>query len=476
VWESLGWTIAVPAAATAAGALVSPTVMPWVARAVMAALLASLASLWSGHWPVPDFLAGWLYSVTATVALLSLWYSEGYVAAEMAAGAWTKATARRYWQWLFAFVGALLAVAVLPNYLWLWAAMEAATLTSVALVGVVAERQAVAAAWRYLLITEAGGLAALIGTVLVVTGSGQALGAGHLGTAVEPGRPLGMLAVGAALVLVGYGTKAGLAPFHTWLPAAHGEAPAPVSALLSGVKLAAALVVAYRLLHLAAPAFGDGWITKAWVGLGLLSLAVAAAMIGFQRDLKRLWAYSSIEHMGLISLGLGFGGIALVGAMLHIMTHAVSKSLLFQQSGNVRLYYHTSRVDAGAKGMLLRMPWTGGLTALGAAAVAGLPPLAPFWSEWLILAGGFASAFRWAAAMAAALLVAAFLGLALRLPQWLWVPGPAGRPPAPPSFRESWRLVGPGLVLAVLATAGGVGVPWMLGHPWQAFAAGLAAS
>lgn len=469
--ETLGFAVAAPLAAAVAAGLMPPRRAHWAGRALALALAVSLAALWSGGWRLPDFLSAWLYSVVAGLSLFGLWYSEGYIAAEASQHGWDGRRLRSYWLWLFAFIGALLALAAVANYLLLWVAMEAATLTSVFLTAVPGDSRAAEAAWKYLLVTEAGGFAALLGTVMVVTGSGRSLTAWAFAPPVTAALDGHRLLIGAALVLLGYATKAGLAPFHTWLPDAHSEAPAPVSALLSGLKLAAALVLIYRLFALTAPTVPVAWLQGGLIALGLASLLVAATMVAYQQDLKRLWAYSSIEHMGLISLGMGFGGVALVGAFLHIMTHAASKTLLFQQSGTVRLLYRTSRADAGARGILLRSPWSGSLLALGAAAIAGVPPLAPFWSEWLILAGGFQAPGRaWAAGLAAAMLVAIFIGMAWRMPKWLWVPGPVGGSARPLRLRESWALLAPGLALSTAVVGGGLGVPWLLGGTWQQWA------
>jgi hydrogenase-4 component F len=186
--------------------------------------------------------------------------------------------------------------------------------------------------------------------------------------------------------------------------------------------------------------------------------------VGFQRDLKRLWAYSSIEHIGLIALGVGFGGIALIGAALHIWTHAATKTLLFHNAGTVRLLYHTSTTHEGARAVLTRTPWSGGLLALGAAAVVGLPPFAPFWSEWLILAGGFhVASDRPFAFIAAGLLMVIFIALAKRIPEWLLTPGPADAAPRHP-IQEPAALIAPSALLAVLVLVGGVGLP-LLVHP-----------
>lgn len=446
---------------------------------VAAGLVGSLILLLAGVWAAPDPLAAWFYGICALLAALSFWYAVPYVRHEAAAHAWELSRVRAFGAGLLLFVASLLALALLTNFLALWTGVEIATLSSVFLTGIAGDSRATEAAWKYLVVTETGGFAALVGTVLMLTGLGIPLDRwsptfpaplpahAHVGSAVL---------VGGLLALVGYATKAGLAPFHTWLPDAHGEAPAPVSALLSGLKLAGAALVIWRLMHLVDGTAAGLAIRDGLILLGLASLLVAAAFAVTQTDLKRLWAYSSVEHLGLVSLGMGFGGIALVGAMLHIWTHAANKMLLFHNAGTVRLLYGTSDSLRGARGLLLRTPWTGGLLAFGAASIVGLPPFAPFWSEWLILVGGFQHpAYRLADAAAIGLLVVVFAGVAWRMPGWLWTPGPVGSEAAvrPARLREPWALLAPSLTLAVLVVGGGIGVPAAAPGLWHHLVAQL---
>lgn len=463
----VGWLL--PALLAALTALMAPTqLLSWVARGYALYLAIALAAMVSGWSPLVDPVATWLY-ITATVLVsLGTWYSVPYVERESHLHHWDSRQLRSYWSMWTVFSGSLLAACVLENYLAIWLAIEVATLSSVFLTGLSGVRTALEASWKYLFVTEAGGFAALVGTVLVVVGSGRAIESWTfnpplLHSSISPQA----LVVGCLLVVIGYATKAGLAPFHTWLPDAHGEAPAPVSGLLSGLKLAVALVAAYRLLNLVHHQVPLVWTQVPLIALGLCSLAVGAALIGFQHDLKRLWAYSSIEHLGLISLGMGFGGLALVGAFLHIWTHGVTKSLLFQNSGTIRLLYSTSDHRRGARAILQATPWTGAALALGAAAIVGIPPLAPFWSEWLILVGGLQQPHtRIVALVAVALVMVVFIATTRRMPQWLWTPGRADAP-SPPQRSEPLALVAPSLVLMVLAIAGGLAFPMAMPHLWQ---------
>lgn len=467
-------SVAIPAAllalAVAAGA-VPARWRRWPSIAAMALLAGLLAALALGGWHPQDSLAAWFFLTVSVLGGFGIWYSGPYIAHEASLHEWTPIRRRLYEGLFLAFIASLAALALWTNLFALWLAMEGATLSSVVLVALPDSSASLEAALKYLLVTETGGLIALVGTVLAREASGAPLLGAHIALA-----PLPWALVGAYLGLVGYAAKAGLAPLHTWLPDAHSEAPAPVSALLSGLKLAGAVVVIFRLFETVEPLVGAAWLKDPLIILGLASLLVAAAFLVFQRDLKRLWAYSSIEHIGLISLGVGFGGIALVGAVLHIWTHAVTKTLLFHNAGTVRLVYGSSHSGNGARAVLTRTPWTGALLALGAAAIVGLPPFAPFWSEWLILAGGLRQpGDRAFAVTAAGLVFAIFVAIARRVPEWLFTPGPIGAPPRD-RLSEPATLIAPTVVLAILVIAGGIGLP-MAVHPlWRHLVAELAAA
>lgn len=464
----VGWLL--PALLAALLALMAPAqLLSWVARGYAIYLAIAVAGIVSGWSPPVDPIATWLYIVAGVLVSMGTWYSVPYVERESRLHRWDARQLRGYWSMWAVFSGALLAACLLENYLAIWLAIEVATLSSVFLTGLPGVRTALEASWKYLFVTEAGGFAALVGTVLVVAGSGRAIGSWTFDPPVlHPSASPQAVAVGCLLVVIGYAAKAGLAPFHTWLPDAHSEAPAPVSGLLSGLKLAVALVAAYRLLNLVHHQVPLAWTQVPLIALGLSSLAVGAALIGFQHDLKRLWAYSSIEHLGLISLGMGFGGLALVGAFLHIWTHGVTKSLLFHNSGTIRLLYSTSDHRRGARAILQATPWTGAGLALGTAAILGIPPLAPFWSEWLILVGGLQHPHtRIVALIATVLVMVVFVATTRHMPQWLWTPGRADAI-FRPQRAEPLALVAPSLVLMALAIAGGLAFPIALPHLWQA--------
>lgn len=453
-----------------------PGIKVGLSRALaIAYLVAALTTEIFGVWHPRDALADWFFIIVALLSAMGLWYSGPYMNREAKQHQWSSARIHRYYALFLLFIASLVAVALWTNFLSLWLAMEGATLSSVVLVALPETSKPLEAAWKYVVVTEVGGLVALTGTLLILSALAIPLNSWH----PQP-HQLGLIhqrwaLIGAYLALAGYGAKAGLAPFHTWLPDAHSEAPAPVSAMLSGLKLAAGLIIIYRLFAIVSLAVPPAYLKDALIFLGLLSLAVAASFLAFQKDLKRFWAYSSIEHIGLISLGMGFGGIALVGAALHIWTHAANKTLLFHNAGTVRLLYHTSDVNEGARSILQQTPWTGGLLALGSAGIVGLPPLAPFWSEWLILVGGFHQPQnRLWVVIAAFMVVIIFIAIARRIPDWLFSPGPVGQPGR--RIGEPATLIAPSLVLGIVVVLGGIAMPLAVRPLWHHLVSVLGAS
>jgi hydrogenase-4 component F len=228
-------------------------------------------------------------------------------------------------------------------------------------------------------------------------------------------------------IVVGYGTKAGLAPMHTWLPDAHSEAPAPISALMSGVLLNVGLYAMMRFKVVVDAAVGVEFAERLLIGIGLFSILVAAAFLVRPRNYKRMLAYSSVEHVGIICLGMGFGGYwGVFGALLHIVNHALAKSLLFIISGNILLKYHSAEIR-DVRGLLQTAPWTGALFLAGTLALIGLPPFAPFISEFIIFRAGLET-HPWAAGTGVILLVIVFGGMLASLNQMLYGATPADLP------------------------------------------------
>lgn len=322
----------------------------------------------------------------------------------------------RYWALLLWFVGGLALVPVFDNLGLLWVAVEATTIVSALLVGFARTPAAIEAAWKYLILGSVGIGFALLGTLLAYASSVESLGgtSDALGwtrlMAAAPGLDPDLVRLAFLFTLVGYGTKVGLAPFHTWLPDAHSQAPSPVSAVLSGATLAVSLYALARFHLVASAALGPGLSSSLLVVFGLLSLAVALPFLVAQGDLKRLLAYSSMEHMGLGSLALGFGGpVALGGLVLHLLAHGLTKASLFLAGGGI-VESRRSRRIARLRGSLESTPVDGRAFLGGALLLSGLPPSAMFVSEIAILFGGFAAGWGLAAALATLLLALAVAG------------------------------------------------------------------
>jgi hydrogenase-4 component F len=295
-----------------------------------------------------------------------------------------------------------------------WIAVELTTLVSTFLVGFERAAESVEAAWKYIILVSAGLSLALLGTVLFYWAGTVALGPHYQMTWEALGRVAShlnptLVTLAFLLVLVGYGTKVGLAPMHTWLPDAHSEGPAPVSALLSGALLNAAMIGIVRYLSIAEQA-GAGSVPRvALIALGALSLLIAALFIVRQRGVKRLMAYSSVEHMGVIALGFGFGGpLGVGGALYHMLNHALNKSLMFFGAGSMMRAYGTKDM-AEIRGVGRHFPIAGALWLAGAVAITGAPPFGLFLSELAILRAGITSN-AWAAGLMLVLLVLIFAG------------------------------------------------------------------
>ncbi|MEV1179638.1 proton-conducting transporter membrane subunit, partial [Nonomuraea sp. NPDC049784] len=330
------------------------------------------------------------------------------LAAELAAGHTGPRAMRRYGVLTQSFIAAM-ALAVLASSLGLlWVAIEATTILTAFLVGHRRTRQATEAAWKYVVICSVGIALALLGIVMVhYAGTHVSVASLDWAVLVEHANRLdpGVMRIAVMLLVLGFGTKAGLAPMHAWLPDAHSQAPAPVSALMSGVLLSVAFYAILRVKVIADVTLGGGFTRALLVIVALASLAVAALLLLGQRDYKRLLAYSSIEHMGLVALGAAIGNsLALVAVLLHILGHGLGKSVLFLSAGQLHQALGTSRIHA-VRGLMATAPMLAGAFALGLLALLGLPPFSLFASELGIARAGFAAGLGWAIAVALVLML-----------------------------------------------------------------------
>ncbi|MBI1975983.1 MAG: hydrogenase 4 subunit F [Candidatus Omnitrophica bacterium] len=348
-----------------------------------------------------DPLSAVFVLLIVSVGLLSVVYGAGYLFREDSGISFPKL--RRYTCFFHLFLFTMLLTVLSNNLGIMWIAIEGTTLASAFLVNVDDKKSSIEAAWKYLILCTVGIALALFGIILVyysaVSGAaGESKDSLNWTFLLEHARQLNpeVMKLAFIFILVGYGTKAGLAPFHSWLPDAHSQAPSPVSALLSGVLLSCATLGILRFHLLTQAATGSLFSSHLLVFFGILSVAVAVPFILEQADYKRLFAYSSVEHMGLVVTGIGFGSpLAIYGAIFHVIVHAFNKSLLFFSCGHLLYHFETKEIKK-VRGILRTRPFLGVIFFLGTMAITGLPPFGTFVSEFMILSGGF-SAHRWAA-------------------------------------------------------------------------------
>jgi hydrogenase-4 component F len=345
-------------------------------------------------------------------------YTVGWLEQAVAVGNMKAESLRSYFALVQLFVATMVVTVLADNLGVLWIAMEGTTITSAVLVGYHGHQHGLEAAWKYIIVTTIGISFGLFGTVLVYAAAAAAHGGASPGamswSAIMQVAPLldpGIVRIGFIFVVVGYGTKAGLAPMHLWLPDAHSQAPTPVSALLSGVLIKCALLGIIRFQTIAAAACGPAFPAKVLLVFGLVSVVVATPFILAQHDLKRLLGYHSVEHVGIVALGLGFGGpIGTYGALLHVVNHGVTKALAFFASGTAIARYGTRDMRV-IRGLLTVAPIGATLLMLAALSLAGIPPFAIFVSELLVLRAGIGPGHWLAVAIFLAMVVIIFAGL-----------------------------------------------------------------
>lgn len=319
---------------------------------------------------------------------------------------------------LLCFLGAMTLVCLSRDLGLLWVAVEATTLASAPLICFHRHHRSLEATWKYLLVCSVGIALALLGNFFLGMAAARA---GSNGQPVPllldallvaaPGLQMPWLKAAFILLLIGYGTKMGLAPMHTWLPDAHSESPSVVSALLSGAVLNCAFLAILRAYQVCAAAGQGEFARELLILFGLLSMGVAAVFILGQTDYKRLLAYSSVEHMGILALGIGLGGAGALGSAWHAINHSLTKAALFLAAGNILTVYQTKSIH-DVRGVSHALPWTGALWTAGLLAITGTPPFGSFHSELLILKAALDGHQGWIAALYLALLGLIFVGMA----------------------------------------------------------------
>jgi hydrogenase-4 component F len=415
------------------------------------------------NWFYIDALSALLLLVVGLLTLTATLFSVTYMKRELEEGRITEAAHRRYYLLLQLFVFTMIGVLVLENLGLMWIGVEATTLASTLLVAFYLNRSALEAAWKYVMVCNVGILFALLGLILLyftqVNSGGTASEAlswqalKSLSGQLDPG----MVKLAFVFILIGYGTKAGLAPMHTWLPDAHSQAPSPISGLLSGALLSCALYALIRNIIIVKGVLGAGTVEHALLAFGVFSIALAIPFLLIQHDIKRLLAYSSVEHVGIVIFGLGIGTpLAIYGAALHILNHAVVKSVLFYLAGILMQQYNTKYIMR-IRGVFHALPGIGAMFMIAVLAVVGTPPLNVFVSKLTIAVAAFQAGEYVFGSIFLILLAGVFAGILYYCTKIVF-----GLPPA--HFKPS-PIGKPGL-MAVVMSIGWIVVTGLYTPPW----------
>jgi len=440
--------------------------LPAVARAVLLIVtamvhVALVAVLWAtpGHrlwdgWLADDALGRIVLSLVSLLFLVLAHYAIGYLREENPRGG------RAFASCMLGFLAAATLVSLSQHFALLWIGMETTTLAVAPLIYHRHDRRSLEAVWKYLVLSSVGIAFALLGVFLLATA--QPAGAGRplvLGDMLLHAAALDPMWLRAAFVfmLIGFGTKMGLAPLHSWKPDVYGEAPAVVGGLMAGALTSCAFLGLARVTSICFAAGAGPFVRPPLIGFGLLSIVVATVFIIGQGDVKRLLGYSSIEHMGLLVLALGLGGVGAYGAVLHTLNNAIAKVMVFLAVGNVVLATGTS-VAGRIRGLLHRMPASGILLVIGLFAVTGSPPFGMFLSEFTIIKAAIDS-YPWIAVVLVILLSVIFVGIAAMILEMVY--GERAEGPvvgATIGAERPWLVIAPA-ALAVLVLALGVYLP-----------------
>jgi hydrogenase-4 component F len=395
-----------------------------------------------------------LVALTAFVGFTTSIFSRPYMRIERDRGRLNPARLRLYHAMFQSFMFAMLLSLLSNNMGILWVGLEAATLATVLLVSLYRTPESLEAAWKYFILGGVGIAQALFGTILLYFAAEKLLGAeggallwtelNRVSASLEPT----VLSLAFVFLLVGYGTKVGLAPLHNWLPDAHAEGPTPVSAVLSGLLLNVALYAVIRCKVLVSGSGGEGFAGNLLMGFGLLSVVTAAFFLSRQRDIKRMFAYSSIEHMGIVTFAFGMGGpVANFAALLHMTVHSLTKSAIFFAVGHASQKTGTQIMD-DIRGLVTVSPMIGWGLALGTLAILGMPPFGVFASEFLILTTAMRE-HPWATPFLLAALGVAFAAIFARVQPMVFGETTAARLPHRPAMIPVYVHMGLVLLLGL---------------------------
>lgn len=475
--EAIGIAVLALPLGTAAAVALMPTArgadrLNLAACAVTATLGASLAVMGliaapaeaaRGSWYVLDAAGGVFLALVSVIGLASAVVSPFYL--RHAGRSWVSARRSHvlYYAAFNVFWAALLALPLVDNLALAWLLIEATTAASALLVAFSGKRSALEAGWKYVVLTTLGLAIALLGIVVlfVAVGDGApglsrldwsvlARGAGDL--------PPQTTLAAFVLIMVGLASKIGWAPVHNWLPDAHSEAPPPVSAMLSAALLPTVLLIAWRTKLALEPALGAGTVQELFIGFGLVSLLIAVPFLWRPLPWKRLLAYSSLEHMGILALGVGFGTpLAIAGVVIHVAGHGIAKALGFYAAIPL-LRQDPASATAASRGIARTSASTAIAMAVSLVSLAGLPPSPLFVSEVMVLLGGMDAGLIAVSSIAAVLLALGFLGLAHALIEGLIGEGQGSRP-SPRSARTVALLAGAAAVALLALTAAAYALP-----------------
>src|SRR3989344_2812267 len=341
-----------------------------------------------------DALGAFALLFTTVVGLAAAVHSVGYLREECQKGFIGFRRVREYYVLFPLFFCAMFVAAATASPIIMWTAIEATTLATAFLISFYNKPSALEAGWKHLIVNSVGLLLGFLGTLLFLN---AAAGAGATSPfaswstlhAISDSLDPLLIKIAFIFVIVGYGTKVGFVPMHTWLPDAHGKAPIPISSLLSGVLLNMALIAILRFHSITDAVIGPSFSQQLLIGFGIVSLVVAALIIFNQKNYKRMLAYSSIEHMGIMSIGFGIGGVATVAALFHMLYHALLKPILFFCAGNFFIKFSSTKTT-NIRGALKLLPFSSVVFFAALLAISGILPFGIFFTELSILAAGMA--------------------------------------------------------------------------------------
>ncbi|MDR2850190.1 MAG: hydrogenase [Verrucomicrobiota bacterium] len=451
--------------AALAAAVPSNRARPWLLPAAGVAHAALTLSVWmrpdlrtTAEWLVLDPLGTLILTVISTLFLFCSFYAVGYLLTRV------ERPNRVFCVCFICFPGIASLAAWAQHLGLLWVAIEGTTLVTAPLIFFNHTQRSIEATWKYMLVGSVGIALALLGTFFLAYAALHAnletslVLKDLLGHAPQLSKP--WLHAAFVLLLVGYGTKMGLAPMHTWKPDAYGEAPAAVGALLAGGVTSCAFLALLRTYHICCAAGEGAFVSRLLLLMGVLSMAVSCLFMVGQRDFKRMLAYSSVEHMGILVLGLGLGAPALFGTLLHVLTNGLTKGVLFLSAGNIHRAY-ASKSTEQVTGAMRRLPLSGTLFLAGFLAITGSPPFGPFISEFAILNGAFDAGHPRIGGLFLFLLLVVFIGMGATVLKV--VQGRASFEARQRAYRDTFLTAAPPAALLALVLLLGIVIPAPLG-------------